>query len=146
MGKITKAFTTGISTRRRRELKVCVLLTSHDFFKICFEFENFIQCNTEWCRDIDNSFHSIGRVIEITASAMNFSKSHAELCYIKQRIRKYLIPVLDVIIDGILRQHKSTFTHNWDDRNVSDNTEYNETEKKIIEFKKKSIKRLKLIL
>lgn len=146
MGKISKAIMTGISTRRRSELKVSVLISSHDFFKKCHELDSLILCNDDWAADIDTSLHSIGRIIEVTAASMTFSNSRAELLYVKGRIEKYLITVLIVIIDGILRRHSSTFTYNWDDRCMTDNMEYYEIEDKILDFKKKSIKRLKLIV
>lgn len=146
MGKITKAIITGISTRRRKELKVMVLMVSHDFFKICYEFESAFQCTDQWIIDLDDMFHVIGRVTETTACAMNFHKSFIELQYVKSRIKKYLISVLEVIIDGVIRSHHSSYTHDWNHEDENNDSDYYHKLNLIVNFKKKTIKRLSLII
>lgn len=146
MGRFIKALTTRLSKRKRNELKVNVLLSSHQFFQACFELKNFTSCNEDWVSDINNSFHTFGRVIETTAANMNFMKNNKELKYVKNRIHKYLIPVFDAIILEMLRMHNSTFMYNWDDRTINDDIEHFEIEEKIKEFREKSIKRLRLII
>jgi hypothetical protein len=145
MGKITKAFSTGISTRRRMELKVAVLLVSHDFFKMCYEFENIMLCTDNWCEDVIESCHLIGTCIESTASDMNFSKCDREMSYIRNRIRKYLFPVLELLIDAMIRRHKSTFTHNWGNRSINYNS-YCNVERTIKKFKENSIIRFNVVI
>ena len=123
MGRVYKAFTTNISTKRRRELKACTLMMACDFFKVCHEFETIVSCNSNWETDIDSIVHSIGRVIQQFIENIDFTRSIIETNYVKTRVRKYIIPVLKVIISDLKKTHDDHTTLN--------------------KFKKDSIKKLK---
>lgn len=123
MGRVFKAFSTNISTRRRRELKAYTLIMACDLFKVCREFESVVYCRSDWEIDIDPIIHSIGRVIQQFIENLNYTRSINEKHYVKTRIRKYIIPVLKVVIHDLKKTQ-------------DDNTILNK-------FQKDSIKKLK---
>ena len=130
MDKILKAYTTGLSTRRRREIKASVLMHSHSFFKACL--------TTYHETNMDIILHTLGRVVDTVASSMNFSKTIGELKYVRTRVKKYIVPVLDVVLEHLLLIQFD------DSRGVIAELDYFENERKIKDFRSKSIIRLKL--
>jgi hypothetical protein len=143
MGKIIKAMTTGISSRRRRELKVNTLMVSGDYFNTCFELTRLVGCNDEWYSDVDETFHTLGRVVESTAEQLTFGKTRVETRYIKSRVTKYLIPVLEVLFTELSRLFFTMCM--WDDELEKRVERYNQ-EEKMDNLKEQSINRLLLIV
>jgi hypothetical protein len=101
MGKISKAFTTGISSKRRNELKIATLLATSDFLKACFELETVVAYNSNWIVDLNNVLHSLGRIIAQMILNFNFMKNKKEKNYVHYRLKKCIIPVLDHVITNI---------------------------------------------
>lgn len=138
MGKIIKAFSTGISSRRRKELKACTMMISGDFFNACFEFENCVMCGSNWNTDIINVVHKLGRNVSQMLEMINFTKTLSEKKYVYNRLQKYVKPVVDIVVHDMKRMNSINRLEN-DDGSIFDVVLYN-----IDSFHKNTLKQLLL--
>lgn len=139
MGKIIKAFSTGISSRRRKELKAFTLMVAGELFNACFEFENFVMCGRNWSTDLTNVLHKLGRIVSQMMEMINFTKTRAEKKYVYNRLQKYVKPVIDIIVYDIERIH-SINDFSDDNRGINNNDDLVLTN--IDTFHKNTLKKL----
>lgn len=100
-GKFQKAATTGISNKRRQELKACVLMTCSSFFKLCNDIDHHVLFDSSAPVELANIIHKLGRSIETLINGIRFVRSPVEIEYVKSRVKKYSIPVLNMTMKNL---------------------------------------------
>lgn len=88
-----------ISSKRRKELRANVLMNTHDLFRVCLEFDQFVMCRDDWSSDVENELYQFEDSINFTTTQMNFYKNELERHYVRKCFRKYACTTLKVILD-----------------------------------------------